>query len=190
MMRILLVLSHSSSASTTTTCEDWQPFSPSFDSGRRTSCYHWSRRDWLAMSRRFTRALHICGLREGMLLASCTAMLITNLAAWPTSPPPREKKKLAPRRFWSKYLRATVRATVDFPVPAKPFSQKMQRSSWLSAQLHISWRRSTRVSGRQVGSCCRCYALNGASAAIGRELSTSFTSGLPVSLTPSWKVWK
>ena len=43
-----------------------------------------------------------------MLLASCNTILVTNLPAWPTSPPPREKKKLAPRRFWSKYLRATV----------------------------------------------------------------------------------
>ena len=37
-----------------------------------------------------------------------------------------------------KYLRATVRAIVDFPVPAKPFSQKMQRSSCPSAQSYIS----------------------------------------------------
>jgi hypothetical protein len=48
-------------------------------------------------------------------------MLVKNLPAWLTSSPPLEKK-LAPRRSRSKYLRATVRAIVDFPVPAKPFS--------------------------------------------------------------------
>ncbi len=43
------------------------------------------------------------------------------------------------------------------------------------------------MSGRQIGSCCRWYALNGASTAIGRELSTSFESALSVSfqLLPS-----
>jgi hypothetical protein len=110
-------------------------------------------------------------------------MLVTSLPAWPTSPPPREKKKLAPRRFWSRYLRATVRAIVDFPVPAKPFSQKIHRSSCPSAQLHISRRRSTRVSGRQVGSYCRWYVLNGASAATGKELSTLFKSKVPCQLS-------
>jgi hypothetical protein len=71
---------------------------------------------------------------------------------------------------------------VDFPVPARPFSQKRHRSSCPSAQLYMSRRRSTRVSGRQVGSCCRWYALNDASAAVGRVLSTAFQSGLQVSL--------
>ena len=54
---------------------------------------------------------------------------VKNLPAWPTSPPPREEKNLAPRRFRSKYVRATMRAIVDFSVPAKPFSQKIYRSS-------------------------------------------------------------
>jgi hypothetical protein len=75
-------------------------------------------------------------------------------------------------------VRATVLAIVDFPVPARPFSQKMHRSSCLSAHSYMSRRRPTRVSGRQVGSCCRWYALNGASTAIGRELRES---GIPVS---------
>jgi hypothetical protein len=167
MVRILCPLSHSSSASTTRMHEDREPLPFSFDRGRRTSCCHWSRRDWFAMPRRSARASHMCRSREGMLLASCTAMLVTNLPAWPTSPPPREKKKLAPRRFLSKYRRATVRAIVDFPVPAKPLSQKTHRSSCPSAQLCISRMRSTRVSGRQDGSCCRWYALKGASMAYG-----------------------
>jgi hypothetical protein len=97
-------------------------------------------------------------------------MLVTNLPAWPTSPPPREKKKLAARRFSSKYLRATVRAIVDLPVPARPLSQKMHRSSWLSAQLCISSVRATRVLGRQAGSCCFANELKGASSARGRRL--------------------
>jgi hypothetical protein len=62
-----------------------------------------------------------------------------------------------------------VRAIVDFPVPAKPFSQKMHRLSCPSAQLYISCSRSTRVLGRQVGACCLLYELNGASAADGRR---------------------
>jgi hypothetical protein len=158
MIRMLSSLSHSSSASTTRTYEDRELFSPSLDSGRRTSWCHWSRRDWLAMSRHSVRALHMCWSREGMLFASCQARLVTNLLAWPTSPPPREKKKLAPRRFCFAYPRATVRAIVDFPVPARPFSQKIHRSScpfFPSAQSYISCRRSTRVSGRQAGSCWR-----------------------------------
>ena len=134
------------------------------------------------MSRRSLIASQTYWSREGTLLASCHAILVTNLPAWPTSPPPREKKKLAPRRFRSRYLRATVRAIVDFPVPAKPFSQKMHRSSCPSAQLYMSRRTSTRVSRRQVESCCRWYALNDASAAEGRVLSTSFKSKLLVSL--------
>src|SRR5579862_2828959 len=138
------------------------------------------------MSRRSLMASQTYWSREDTLLASCHAMLVTNLPAWPTSPPPREKKKLAPRRFWSRHLRATVRAIVDFPVPAKPFSQKMHRSSCPSAQLYMSRRRSTRVSGRQVGSCRRWYALNGASAAVGRVLSTPSKSRLLVSLV----IWR
>ena len=108
-----------------------------------------------------------------MLIASCNAMLVTNLPAWPTSPPPREKKKLAPRRCCSEYVRATVRAMVDFPVPAKPFNQKMHRSSCLTAQLYMSRRSSTRVSWRQVGSCRRWYELKGASTAYGSRLNRS-----------------
>jgi hypothetical protein len=40
----------------------------------------------------------------------------------------------------------------------------------------MSRRRLTRVSGRQVGSCRRWYALNGESEAVGRVLRTSFKS--------------
>jgi hypothetical protein len=83
--------------------------------------------------------------RVGTLFASCTAMLVTNFLAWLTSPLSREKKKLAPRRFCSKYLPATVRAIVDFSVPAKPFSQKIRCSSCSSAQSYISRRSSTLV---------------------------------------------
>ena len=116
-------------------------------------------------------ALEMCQCRVGTLLASCMAMLVTNFPACPTSPPPRAKKKLAPRRTRSEYSWAMVRAIVDFPVPAKPFSQKMHRSSCLSAQLYISRRSSTRVLGMQEGECCLEYELNGASTAYGRRSS-------------------
>ena len=107
----------------------------------------------------------------GTLLASCTAVLVTNLPAWLTSPPPRENKKLAPRRSSSQHLQAMVREIVDFPVPAKPFSQKMKCSSGLLDQLYISRRMSMQVFWRQVGSCCRAYELNGASLVYGKRLS-------------------
>jgi hypothetical protein len=129
------------------------------------------------MSLRLAIASQIYCRRDGMLFASCTAILVKNLPAWLTSPPPLEKKKLALRRSSSKYLRAIVRAIVDFPVPAKPLSQKMHRSSCPSAQSYISCSRSTRVLGRQVGSSWRSNELNGASLANGRQLSP----GSPVS---------
>ena len=50
-------------------------------------------------------------------------ILVQNLPVYPISPLPLEKKKLAPRRFYSKYLRAIVRVIIDFPVLAKPPSQ-------------------------------------------------------------------
>jgi hypothetical protein len=53
------------------------------------------------------------------------AILIKNLLAWLTSPPPLKKKKLALRRSSLKYLRAIIRAIVDFLIPAKPLSQKV-----------------------------------------------------------------
>jgi hypothetical protein len=86
------------------------------------------------------------------------------------------------------YLRATVREIVDFPVPARPFNQKMHRSSCLSslsAQLYMSRRRSTRVLGRQAGSCWRSKELKGALVAKGSRLrgsSRSITCQLPFKL--------
>ena len=166
--------SHSSSASTTRIYEARQSLPSSFESGPRTSSCHWSRRDRLAMSLCSVTESEMCRRRVGTLLASCTAILVTNFPACPTSPPPRAKKKLAPRRTCSEYSRAMVRAIVDFPVPAKPFSQKMHRSSCLSAQPYISRRSSTRVLGRHEGECCFAYELNGASTAYGRRSSAEF----------------
>jgi hypothetical protein len=123
------------------------------------------------MSLRSLSTSDINGRSAGMLLASCLAIVVTNVPARPTSPPPLEKKKLAPSRFWSEYLRATVRAIVDFPVPANPFSQKIGRLSSPPAQSNISWRRSTRVSGRHRESWSRLRALKGASTAYGNRLS-------------------
>jgi hypothetical protein len=137
IIRMLLLSPHSSSASTTRTYEEWQLLPSSFNRGRRTSWCHWSRRDWLAISLCSVTASQMYRRRVGTLFASCTATLVTNLPAWPTSPPPFVKKKLAPSRLFSKYLRATVRAIVDFPVPAKPFSQKMHCLSCPSAHVCI-----------------------------------------------------
>jgi len=138
MIRILLSPSHSSRASMTRTYWGWQLVPSSFDKGPRTSWCHWSRRDWLAISLRSVIPAQMCLSREGTLLASCTATLVTNLPAWLTSPLPFVKKKLAPSCFFSEYPRAIVRAIVDFPVPAKPFSQKIYRSSCSSAHVCMS----------------------------------------------------
>ena len=165
--------SHSSKASMTRTSGCWTELASSLDRGLRISCFHWSRRTWLAMLRFFDIASQIWSLRTGWFPASCTAMLVRNLPAWPTSSLPLEKKKLAPRRSLSWYSRATVRAIVDFPVPAQPLSQKMYVSSSLSAHVLICWRTSTRVSGRQRGSFSLSEALKGAWGAEGSSLSRS-----------------
>jgi hypothetical protein len=134
------------------------------------------------MSLRSVTALQMYSCIPGMLLASCKAILVTNLPAWPTSPPPREKKKLAPRLFRSKNVRATVRAIVDFPVPAKPLSQKMHCLSPPSAHSCISRRSSTRVFWRHVGSCCFANELKGASLAYGKLLSGLSSPNLLISV--------
>src|SRR5271155_3075235 len=64
-----------------------------------------------------------------------------------------------------------VRAIVDFPVPAMPFSQKMHLSSPPSAHALIWLRTSTRVSLRHRGSCCLSAELKAAWAAYGKSLS-------------------
>jgi hypothetical protein len=162
---------YSSSASTTRIYKARQLLLSSFESRPRTSSCYWSQRDRLAMSLYSVTASEIYRRRVGILLASCIAMLVTNFPACPISLPPRAKKKLAPRHTCSEYSRAMVRAIVDFPVPAKPFSQKIHCSSCLSAQLYISRRSSTRVLRRQEGACCFAYELNGALLAYGRRSS-------------------
>jgi hypothetical protein len=87
-------------------------------------------------------------------------------------------------RCQSPYLRATVRAMVDLPVPASPLSQKTHRPSVPSAQLCISSRRATRVSGRQAGSCCFANALKGASSARGRRSRVLSSPARGVYLAP------
>src|ERR1700730_16961112 len=109
------LLSHSSRASTISTYEDGDKLLSSLNNGRRTSWRHWSRRDWFAISICSLTASEMYRRKGGALYASCTAILVQNLLAWPTSLPPLEKKTLAPKRFCSKYLCMTVRAIVDFP---------------------------------------------------------------------------
>ena len=144
----------------------------SFESGLKIRWFHWSESDRLAILLRSLTTSRIWVSRDGTADASCTARLVKNLRALLTSSPPSKNKKLAPRRFYSKNLRATVRAIVDFPVPARPFSQKMYRISCPfvpSAQSYILCRRSTCVSGRQVGSCWRSQELKAALVANGRR---------------------
>jgi hypothetical protein len=127
----------------------------------------------LAISWHLAIALEICCSRCGIFFASRTARVVNSFPAWLISPPPFEKKKLALRRCWSRYLRATGYAIVDFPVPAKLFSQKMSRSPLLSAYLYMSFRSPTRVLGRQLGLYWRLYELKCAFVADGRRLSGS-----------------
>jgi hypothetical protein len=61
--------------------------------------------------------------RSGEVRASWAAIVMANFPTDARSPPPLEKKKLAPRRLNLAYLQATVKAMVDFPVPAMPLSQ-------------------------------------------------------------------
>ncbi|KAH8621456.1 hypothetical protein IG631_23941 [Alternaria alternata] len=101
MIWTLFWSSHSSSASTTSTYFDWPPLFSRRDKGPSTSSRHCSSRDWLAISLCFCMASQILRFEPGMLLASWTAMLVMNLPAWLTSPPAREKKKLAASRLFA-----------------------------------------------------------------------------------------
>jgi hypothetical protein len=166
-------LPHSSRASTTRSNGDWIESASSIESGWRIRCFHCSRGALPAISGCSATVLLICCLNADSLLDSCTAILVKNLSARLTSPPPREKKKLAPSRFLLSYMWATVRAMVDFPVPAMPFSQKMHRLSSPSAHAIICSRTSTRVLGRQRGSCWSSKELKAAPEARGSFSSRS-----------------
>jgi hypothetical protein len=65
-----------------------------------------------------------------MLIASCLAIVGKSFRAFPQSPSPLLKKKLAPSDLVSLKDFAIVREMVDFPVPAIPFNQNM----------HLPWR--------------------------------------------------
>ncbi len=150
-------LSHSCKASITRTKVVWTGSIAKFEIGSITSCFHWSSRILLAIpsSSSSDTALFICSPRTGNL-ASCIAILVTNLSALLTSSSPLEKKKLAkkfsPRRPLSKYSREIVWAMIDFPVPAQPLNQKIFNRSCPSIHALIWFRISTRVLGRQMSS--------------------------------------
>ncbi len=105
------------------------------------------------------------------LSASWTAIVATNLRVDARSPPPFEKKKLAPRCSFLLYSRAIVRATVDLPVPAIPSSQYMCLPSHPSAHLLIRARASRRVLSRHEGICCLFAASKNASDRLSRRSS-------------------
>jgi len=126
-------------------------------------CFHCSCRLFREISRWLHIALRIPAVRLDCVLASWYARVVKNFEARARSPLPLEKKKLPPSRFSLSHVRATVRAMVDFPVPAIPFNQKMHASPGLFDQCTISWRRPTRVSSKHIDSCSARRELNAAS---------------------------
>jgi hypothetical protein len=129
--------------------------------------FHWSARPLWIISGFSLMALQMYGTTAGSAIVRCAAIVVNNLVACPRSPRPLEKKKLAPRLFCLYHLRATVRAIVDFPVPAIPFNQNMHAPLQSSLHAMICWRRSTRVSGKHSGSCCHSRELKAAPSAQG-----------------------
>jgi hypothetical protein len=88
------------------------------------------------------------GVIWGILIASCVAIVGKSFLAFPRSPSPLLKKKLAPNDLdWLNDV-AIVREMVDFPVPAIPFNQNMHLP-WGDAAHSLIWVRiSVRVPGR------------------------------------------
>ncbi len=82
-------------------------------------------------------AFLIPGPRPDIQQTSCVAIIVKNRVALPRSPSPLLKKKLAPSCCQSAKARVTVRAIVDFPVPAAPFSQNIGLQFLSSAQPSI-----------------------------------------------------
>lgn len=103
--------------------------------------------------------------------ASWTAIVAANLRVDAKSPPPLEKKKLAPSRFLALYSRAIVSAIVDLPVPAQPLSQYIRCPPSPSAHFLICARMSRCVLGRQVAICCLFAASKDASGRLARRSS-------------------
>jgi hypothetical protein len=82
-----------------------------------------------------SKKLRACAIVRTMFEAS-------RRSAWP-----REMKKLAPSRPYSCKRSQSVRAIVDLPMPARPFSQKTQGPSEAAAQNRRFSKRDTRVPG-------------------------------------------
>jgi hypothetical protein len=81
-------------------------------------------------------------INPGTWAIRSVAIVVKNLEALPRSPSPFLKKKLAPS--WALLANdcAIVRAIVDFPVPAMPFSQNIGLPL-LSSAHSVIWRRSS-----------------------------------------------
>lgn len=126
MFRISWLCSHSSKASITIT-EIWGCWLNWLrcSSGWRSSFLNCSLSDFDAMLGLLWSIFYTLDLSSEILRVSCFVNIGKNFFAFPRSPLPLLKKKVAPR--WSVSLSnfATVRDIVDFPVPAIPFSQKM-----------------------------------------------------------------
>lgn len=93
-------------------------------------------------------AFLILGISWGILVTNWAASVGKSFFAFPRFSSPLLKKKLAPSNFFSFNWPATVRDTVDFPVPAIPFNQNIHLA-WGDVAHSSTWRRDwTLVPGR------------------------------------------
>ena len=112
--RMSCLFSHSFNASITIVSENSSDVVFSVRNDWKINWVHWSRKVRSAIFRFLIIILQIIFLREADFFVNCHAMLENTLPAWRRFCWSRVKKKLAPRRSFSWYRRATVRAMVDF----------------------------------------------------------------------------
>ena len=173
-------LSHSSNASMTTknSSEVFVAAGCISSSGWRINFSNWSFKVFSEISGSTSIALLMPDINLGTWIIRSLAMVVKNLEALPRSPSPLLKKKLAPSCCWPANDWATVRAIVDFPVPAMPFNQYMGLP-FLSLAHSVMWRSSsTLVSARHLGLCSSTRESKDAPLAIGNLAKSIFLSML------------
>uniref|UniRef100_A0A0D2YKN5 Uncharacterized protein n=1 Tax=Fusarium oxysporum (strain Fo5176) TaxID=660025 RepID=A0A0D2YKN5_FUSOF len=160
--------SHSSNASITITTDDGAiGVAATSDSGPWMSFSNCSFTDFPTMAGLASRAFLMKNATPGMLKASWWARVDISLFRLPLSISPLLMKKLAPRSPRLDRECARVRAMVDFPIPAMPFSQKVVFDLGSSIQRSISLSSSSRVLGKHVGLCSSALESKEAPCAIG-----------------------
>lgn len=166
--RVWSSLSHSSNASMTiTVVGGWSDFSFMFVRGRKRSLLNCSSRDLDVIHGSVLMRLSIWGANCRCGMSSCLMILENKYLALPRSPSPCLKKYVAPSSPLSLNDRAIVRAMVDFPVPAIPFSQRMHLLSWDVAH-SLTWASSSvLVCSRQKSSCSLVWLSYSASSIMG-----------------------